>query len=124
MLVVGILQDATLSTIIFSHPEDRNAHNKVFGGFLMRHAFELSWSLAYTFSKRRPKLEHISDINFHHPVDVNSLINMQAHIIYTDQNYMEIVVLAEVFDAITGQQTTTNSFYYTYRTSERLMQVI
>jgi acyl-coenzyme A thioesterase 9 len=43
------MEDATLSTIIFSHPEDRNAHNKVFGGFLMRHAFELSWSLAYTF---------------------------------------------------------------------------
>jgi acyl-coenzyme A thioesterase 9 len=52
------------------------------------------------------------------------LINMQAHIVYTDQNYMEIVVLAEVYDAATGQQTTTNTFYYTYRTAERLVQVI
>lgn len=43
------MEDGTLSNIIFSHPEDRNAHNSVFGGFLMRHALELSWTLAYQF---------------------------------------------------------------------------
>lgn len=31
------MEDADLSNIIFSHPEDRNNHNKIFGGFLMRH---------------------------------------------------------------------------------------
>jgi acyl-coenzyme A thioesterase 9 len=117
------MEDADLSNIIFSHPEDRNAHNKVFGGFLMRHALELSWALAKFFSKRRPKLEHISDISFHQPVDVSSLINMQAHVIYTEVNMMEIVVIAEVFNAVTGEQSTTNSFYYTYSVSDRLPQV-
>lgn len=43
------MEDATMSTMIISHPEDRNAHNAVFGGFLMRHALELSWALAYQF---------------------------------------------------------------------------
>lgn len=118
------MEDADLSTIIFSHPEDRNAHNKVFGGFLMRCALELSWSLAYNFSKRVPKLEHISDINFHQPVDVSSLISMQAHVLYTELNHMEIVVIAEVFDSVSGQQTTTDSFYYTFSTSEKLPQVL
>lgn len=90
----------------------------------MRHALELSWALAYNFSKRRPKLEHISDINFHQPVDVSSLINMQAHVLYTEVNLMEIVVIAEIFDPISGNQTTTNSFYYTYSVSDRLPTVI
>lgn len=43
------MEDADLSNIIFSHPEDRNAHNTVFGGFLMRHALELSWALAHQY---------------------------------------------------------------------------
>ncbi|XP_063704146.1 acyl-coenzyme A thioesterase 9, mitochondrial-like [Culicoides brevitarsis] len=118
------MEDADMSNIIFSHPEDRNAHNKVFGGFLMRHALELSWALAYQFSKHRPTLVNISDISFHAPVDVSSLINMSAHVIFTEMHYMEIVVLAEVFDAVTGQRTTTNSFFYTYSSSEKLPQII
>jgi len=114
------MEDADMSTIIFSHPEDRNNHNKIFGGFLMRHALELSWALAYSFSKRHPKLEHISDISFIKPVDVSSLINMQAHVLYTELNYMEIVVIAEVLDPLTGLETTTNSFYFTYSVAEQL----
>lgn len=118
------MEDADLNNIIFSHPEDRNAHNKIFGGFLMRHGVELSWALAYTFSKRRPKLENMSDISFFRPVDVSSLISMSAHVLYTELNFMEIVVLAEVLDPITGKLTTSNSFYYTYSIAEPLLQVI
>lgn len=43
------MEEAVMSNIVFSHPEDRNAHNAVFGGFLMRHALEISWALAYQF---------------------------------------------------------------------------
>lgn len=118
------MEDADMANLIFSHPEDRNAHNKIFGGFLMRHALELSWALAYSFSKRRPKLLHISDINFIKPVDVSSLISMNAHVLYTELNYMEIVVIAEVFDPITGSQSTTNSFYYTYSIADSLPQLL
>jgi acyl-coenzyme A thioesterase 9 len=90
----------------------------------MRHGLELSWALAYTFSKRRPKLEHMSDISFLRPVEVNSLINLQGHILYTELNYMVIVVLAEVLDPISGSMTTSNSFYYTYKIEEPLPTVI
>lgn len=118
------MENLKLSNIIFSHPEDRNAHNKVFGGFLMRHALELSWACAYMFTKYRPKLSHISDIGFHQPVDVSSFIKMHAHIIYTEMQYMEIVVVAEVFDAKTGGHNTTNMFYYTYSNDEKVPQII
>lgn len=117
------MEDADLQNIIFSHPEDRNNHNKIFGGFLMRHGLELSWALAYTLSKRSPKLEHMSDISFIRPVDVSSLINMQAHVLYTELNYMVIVVLAEVMDPLSGVLTTSNSFYYTYSVADALPQL-
>lgn len=118
------MEDADLSNIIFSHPEDRNNHNKIFGGFLMRHGVELAWALAHTFSKLVPKLEHISDINFIKPVDVNSLISMSAHVLYTEVNFMEIVVIAEIFDPVSGSMSTSNSFYFTFSVPGNLSQVI
>lgn len=36
------MDEASISdNLIFSHPEDRNNHNKIFGGFLMRHGLEM-----------------------------------------------------------------------------------
>lgn len=74
------MSDTNISNVILSQPEDRNAHNKIFGGFLMRHALELSWITAYNFSKKRPTLEGISDISFHKPVNVSSAIKMHAKV--------------------------------------------
>lgn len=37
---------------------------------------------------------------------------------------MEIVVVAEVFDASTGGHNTTNVFYYTYSNTEKVPEVI
>ena len=37
---------------------------------------------------------------------------------------MEIVVVAEVFDATTGGHATTNVFYYTYSDTEKVPEII
>lgn len=118
------MADTKFSTTIFPYPEDRNAHNKVFGGFLMRHALELSWATAQMFAKHRPKLEKISDIAFHSPVDVSSFIILEANVIYTEMNYMEVVVVAQVFNVHSNERNTTNVFYYTYSTDVKLPDVI
>lgn len=118
------MSDTQQANIIFSHPEDRNLHNKVFGGFLMRMALELAWIVAHQHSKRRPKLMHISDISFKKPVDVGSLLGMRSQVIYTEHNYMQVVVHAEVCDAFTGQTSTTNMFHYTYESPEPVLPVV
>lgn len=74
------MSDTNVSNLILSQPEDRNAHNKIFGGFLMRQALELSWITAFNFCKKRPTLEGISDISFHKPVNVSSAIKMDAKV--------------------------------------------
>lgn len=75
-------------------------------------------------SKHRPKLVHISDISFQRSVEVSSFIKLTAHVVYTELNYMQIVVTAEVFDAASGQHNTTNMFYYTYSKDERVPAVV
>ena len=42
-------EDAKLKNLIVCQPEHRNRFNKIFGGFIMRQAFELAWANTYTF---------------------------------------------------------------------------
>lgn len=49
---------------------------------------------------------------------------MSAHIIYTEMNYMQIVVVSEAKDLASGHQSITNYFYYTYTAPERVLQII
>ncbi|KAK7864861.1 hypothetical protein R5R35_012497 [Gryllus longicercus] len=117
------MRTARISNIVFCHPEDRNLHNKVFGGFLMRQALELSWTSAYLYSKVRPKLLHISDIGFFKPVDVGSLLQMHSHVIYTEFNYIMVLVHAQVLDP-SGMLSTTNNFYYVYEMPEEVKSIV
>lgn len=75
-------------------------------------------------SKHRPKLLHISDIAFHRAVNVGSLIKMHSHVTFTERNYMQIVVYAEVFDPHTGLHSTSNMFHYTFESSEPVVRVM
>lgn len=114
---------STLSNIIFSHPENRNLHNTVFGGFIMRQATELSWALGYLFSKYRPVLKSISDISFNRPISVNSLIRMHAHVVFTQMQYYQVTVYVESLDSKSGVEATTNMFHFTYEVPQLVAEV-
>lgn len=117
------MEDCTISNTIFSQPENRNLHNTVFGGFIMRQAAELSWVLGFKFSKYRPKVKSISDIKFNKPIAVNSLIHMYAHVVFTQMQYIQITVYVETFDPQTGQSDTTNVVHFTYEVPEIVKEV-
>ncbi|XP_037825257.1 LOW QUALITY PROTEIN: acyl-coenzyme A thioesterase 9, mitochondrial-like [Lucilia sericata] len=118
------MSDSFVTNTMASFPENRNAHNKVFGGFLMRNALEISWVGANLYLKSRPKLEHICDISFEQPVSVNSFIKMTAYVVYTDVNYLQMMTVADVIDAATGNQLTSNVFYYTFSSADEVPVVL
>lgn len=72
------MEDAKLKNILICQPENRNRFNKIFGGFIMRQAFELAWANTYTFCRKRPFIVHMDDILFRAPVDVGSLLYMNS----------------------------------------------
>ncbi|KRT82800.1 hypothetical protein AMK59_4083 [Oryctes borbonicus] len=117
------MEDCTISNIIHAHPENRNHHYTVFGGFLMQQAAELSNTLGLLFSNHRPVLTNISDINFTKPVKMSSLLKMHAHVVFTQMHYLQITVYAETWDVLSKQTTTTNSFHFTYEVPEMLPEV-
>lgn len=117
------MEQCTISNVIFSHPEDRNIHNTVFGGFIMRHATELAWILGFQFSKYRPFLRSISDITFHSPIAVNSLIQMQGHVVYTHLQYYQIIIFVKILDPIKGESALSNTFHFTFEAPDAVKRV-
>ena len=47
------MDESMLKTVRICYPEQKNLYNKIFGGFLMRQAFELAWANACVYSKTR-----------------------------------------------------------------------
>ncbi|KAK9887398.1 hypothetical protein WA026_022335 [Henosepilachna vigintioctopunctata] len=111
------------SNIIFNQPENRNYYNTVFGGFIMRHALQLAWALGFKIIKQRPSVIHISDIDFISPIAVDALMYMRARIVYTQENYAQIIVAVFSLQPSKGLDTRSNTFHFTVRFSEPITQI-
>lgn len=112
-----------MKSIRICHPQDRNIHNLIFGGHLMREAYELAYSTAICFTKGIPVLiTTIDDLNFVHPVQIGSLLYFSGRIVYTDRDpsdpenvqRINVEVIADVIEPKSGSRLTTNTFHYTY----------
>ncbi|XP_045471028.1 acyl-coenzyme A thioesterase 9, mitochondrial-like isoform X2 [Harmonia axyridis] len=112
-----------LSNTIFCQPEDRNFYNTVFGGFIMRHATELTWILGFQFFRHRPAIKHISDISFRKPIAVNALMQMFAKVVYTKDDYAQIIVNVFASDPMEGKRDKTNTFHFTLKSSKTVDQI-
>lgn len=81
----SILMNATrMQNAMIAQPQTQNLHNRVFGGFLMRRAFELAYSNAYVFGGARPIFLEVDDVSFANPVDVGDLLVFNSRVLYTD----------------------------------------
>lgn len=66
-------------------PQFRNRHQfQVFGGFLMRHAYELAFSCCASFAHARPTFVSLDPSRFLNPVPVGSVLYLTAVVAYTD----------------------------------------
>ncbi|XP_069687644.1 acyl-coenzyme A thioesterase 9, mitochondrial-like isoform X2 [Periplaneta americana] len=106
------------------YPEDRNMHNKVFGGFIMRQALSLSHHTATLYSQEYAQLIHMSDILFKNSINIGDIIGMQARVLYTEMNYMQVGVYADAYVSLKRPPKHTNSFQFTYMFSNVVKPVI
>lgn len=108
------MQDAKLTNVVICQPEFENLYNKVFGGFLMRNAFELAWATTYILSGRRPKTYHTDDIWFRRPVELGSLLHYESQVVYTQDHFVQVNVNATVIKPDVGTKEITNVFHFTF----------
>lgn len=63
-----LIQDTCLQNSLICQPQQRNIHGRIFGGFLMRRAFELAYATAYSFAGSAPCFKEVDHIDFLKPV--------------------------------------------------------
>jgi len=126
----NILMDQThQSNAMIAQPQVRNLHDRIFGGFLMRRAYELAFSTAYVFGGDKPRFLEVDDISFESPVDVGDLLVFNSRVLYTQPNggnlgdYVQDhegmpLVMVEVEAWVTVPERATakvsNHFYFTF----------
>jgi len=99
---------------LLMHPQSRNIHNKIFGGYLMRQAFELAWNITYLHCRRPPQFVCMDHMYFFQPVEISSILSFTGLVIHTDGLHLVIEVTTEVIHPQTGSTQTTNICYFTF----------
>ncbi|KAF6215928.1 hypothetical protein GE061_000264 [Apolygus lucorum] len=111
------------SSEMHPHPQNKNHHNTFFGGTLMRLANELGWLCAFYHATTRPKLAHISKIEFRASVPIESFLKFTAMVAHVERNFLQVVVICETTDLISKATVTTNTFHFTFETQSGQREV-
>ncbi|KAM4795685.1 acyl-coenzyme A thioesterase 9, mitochondrial [Rhinophrynus dorsalis] len=118
------MEDAKLKSLEICHPQERNLFTRIFGGFLMRKAYELGWANACTYGGSRPYVVAVDDIIFQRPVEIGSLLFLSSQVCYTEGNYIQVRVHSEIFDPKTHERKTTNIFHFTYMSESEVPKLV
>uniref|UniRef100_A0A8C5WL37 HotDog ACOT-type domain-containing protein n=1 Tax=Leptobrachium leishanense TaxID=445787 RepID=A0A8C5WL37_9ANUR len=118
------MEDAKFKGLEICHPQQRNIFNRIFGGFLMRKAYELGWATACSYGGSRPFVVAVDDIMFQRPVEIGSLLFLSSQVCYTQNNYVQIRVHSEVSDPVTQEHHTTNIFHFTFTSEKEVPRIV
>jgi acyl-coenzyme A thioesterase 9 len=66
-----------------TYPEQENESQIIFGGYIMRRAYELSSICAERVATHRPVIAAVNRINFFHPVRIGDKLRMLSRVVYT-----------------------------------------
>jgi acyl-coenzyme A thioesterase 9 len=122
----SILMGSTkMQNAMIAQSQMKNLHDRIFGGFLMRRAFELAYANCYIFGGAKPIFREVDDISFDSPVDVGDLMVFNSRVLYTlpesDRNGHPLVMMeveAWVTEPEKADARVSNVFYFTFALPE------
>ena len=105
-------------TTLLMHAEDKNLHGKIFGGYVLKLAYELAWVCVYKFLRGKiPVVTNVDDVQFLGPVEVGTTLDYTASICYIESNLIHVVVNCRNTKA-NGEERLTNVLHITFMHSE------
>jgi len=120
-----LIKETRLQNTLTAQPQHRNTAGRIFGGFLMRRAFELAFSTAHLFGGRRPIFHELDEVIFKTPVSVGDLWRLESCVLYTSENMdlhgrltIHTEVVATVITPETRRAVTSNIFNFTFGMAE------
>ncbi|KIY51616.1 Thioesterase/thiol ester dehydrase-isomerase [Fistulina hepatica ATCC 64428] len=111
--------DTQLEKCMLMFPQERNTHNQIFGGYLMRLAYELGFANASLFTRGHVNFLSLDGISFARPVPIGSILRLTSYVLHSSSSpeyptLVHIGVTAAVVDVETGSEQTTNEFRFTW----------
>ncbi|KAI0370883.1 Thioesterase/thiol ester dehydrase-isomerase [Pilatotrama ljubarskyi] len=111
--------DTRLEKTLIMFPQERNVHQKIFGGYLMRLAYELGFANSCLFTRDHVTFLSLDGISFARPVPIGSLLRLTSYIVHSSssESYPALVhvwVHADVVNLETGTEQRTNDFRFTW----------
>ncbi len=95
-------------------PTDANVTGNVHGGMIMKMADDAGAIVAVRHSRRIVVTVAVDSITFLSPIYVGNLVTFTATLSYVGRTSMEVEVLVEAEDLLTGEKTHTNTAYLVY----------
>lgn len=122
-----LIRDTRHEKSLICQPQQRNVHGRIFGGFLMRKAFELAFSTAYAFAGAAPRFVEVDHVDFLKPVDVGNFLRLKSCVLYTElDNPAEPLINVEVIAHVTRPELrsseVSNKFYFTFTVQPEAMK--
>lgn len=120
-----LLKETQLQNTFLTMPQQRNTAGRIFGGFLMRRAYELARSTAHIFGGRRPVFHELDEVTFRTPVNVGDMVKFESSVLYTSEQMdpdgratVHTEVNAFVITPETGATVVSNKFHFTFGLAE------
>ncbi|XAR71046.1 Palmitoyl-CoA hydrolase [Bertholletia excelsa] len=122
-----LMKDTSLQNSLICQPQKRNIHGRIFGGFLMRRAFELAFATAYAFAGIAPHFLEVDHVDFLKPVDVGNFLRLKSCVMYTElQNPAQPLINVEVIAHVTRPESrsseVSNNFYFTFTVPSKAVE--
>lgn len=119
------MSETKRQSVILMQPQDKNPAGKIFGGYLMRQAYELAWTTGHLFSQVRPFFLASDNVSFNKPVEIGSIAIFNAQVVYTeDDKAFTVRVDTDVVNPIDNTETRTNTFFFTFTCPEKPIKTI
>ena len=108
------IRDSRVSIGQVMLPTDANPHGNVQGGVIMKLVDEAGAIAAVRHSRRNVVTVAVDSMSFLSPIYVGNLVTLTASLSYVGHTSMEVEVLVQAEDPLTGEKTHTNSAYVVY----------
>ncbi len=96
------------------YPEQENVPKKIFGGYLIRRAYELSSICAEQVAPNRPIIVAVNRINFFHPVRLGDKLHYTSRVVYTGKTSIGVEASIERISRDRTTKALSNSCLFTF----------
>ena len=96
------------------HPEHANSLGDVHGGWIMKLVDEAGALACMRHAHHRVVTVAVDQMTFRQPIRIGDLVTLTAEVSYVGRTSMEVEVLVEAENPITGERTHTNTAYLVY----------